>query len=367
MFQRLKSPVWAAAMLGCLASPAFAAEKAAAHVQVRQTVADGTDGETILNIEVANRGPTVAKDVVVSGPIPAGYKLQSSEPRAKSDREQLSWAIGKLEPESKQTVRLVLIPTDDNPPELTSEFGVTFHGEIVAVMVAPAKPAPLSLKVEVDEATAGRPVAVQVRITNSTERMARDIVLQATLPAGLTHPKGSELENAVGDLGPGKSKVVRLLVTPEKAGEYVGRLAATGSTGTKRGEFRILTRSPSATLLAKDPATVDARTLVEVECTAKLHTKETARNTSIRVLLPEGIAFVDGGTATYSPDTRTVTWELGDLELGVSRTVRLEVVARAPGEHRIKAELRGTDDSLLGTTTATIRATRPVGNEGRPP
>ena len=340
MFQRLKSHVWAAAMIGCLASPAFAGEKAAAHVQVQQTVADGTDSETILNIEVSNRGPTVAKDVVVSGPVPAGYKLQSAEPRGKQDRDQLSWSIGNLEPESKKTVRLVLIPTGDSLPELKSEFTVSFQGEIVAALVAPAKPAPLSLKVEVEDSIAGRPVAVKVHITNSTEQMARDIVLQATLPAGLTHPKGSELENSVGELAPGKSKVVRLLVTPEKAGEYIGRLIASGSGGKVHGEFRVRARVAVATLQAREPANPIARSLVEVEFTAKHQELEAVRNARIVLRLPEDVAYVDGGTATYSPDTRTVAWDLGTLEPGVGRTVRLEVVPRTAGEHLLNADRR---------------------------
>lgn len=70
-------------------------------------------------------------------------------------------------------------------------------------------------------ADSGTPVEIVLRVTNSGESAIEGARVLVDLPEGLSHPRGRELEQTLDALAPGETRDVRLIVTPERAGEFV--------------------------------------------------------------------------------------------------------------------------------------------------
>ncbi len=329
----------------------------------QKLVGTRTPEETVLELTVTNSGRTTFEAVTVRGPVPDGYKVSTAEPKAQREGNQLTWDLDALAPGATRTVKLKLASAKaDAIPELRAQFRVTFRGEVPTALIAPAKFVGLAIEIEAPgEALVGKPATIKVKITNPGDVPARGVVLMATLPEGLTHAAGADLENPVGDIPPGETKTVPLKVTPTKPGEYSTRVRVIGAGGAKASEFRLVAKGkPEVT--AKAPTDIAVRTLVELEFTARNDGAETIKGARIVARLPKGVAYVTATDGTYAPTTHVAEWDLGDLKPGDTRTVRLEIVARIDGELSVPVALQDADGIAVTSTTLPL----PVKAEGRP-
>ena len=70
-----------------------------------------------------------------------------------------------------------------------------------------------------EQVRAGEELALAITVKNVGTGVARTVVIEEDVPAGLKHAAGRELEYEIGDLAPGESRSVRLILGTTKPGK----------------------------------------------------------------------------------------------------------------------------------------------------
>ena len=129
-------------------------------------------------------------------------------------------------------------------------------------------------------------------------------------------------------LQPGQSVVVRVCYTPTSAGPVQATLTATGDRGTSNATTDLIAdvQSGQPTLTKTSSAAGTVRLGDKITYTLKLNNPYTRALSAALAQdkLTDGLSFVsasDGGT--YDAATRTVSWNLGTLQPGETRTLTL--------------------------------------------
>jgi uncharacterized repeat protein (TIGR01451 family) len=155
----------------------------------------------------------------------------------------------------------------------------------------------------------------------------------------LEHPTGSVVDFEIGNLTPGESRNVQLICTARAGGEQKCDVSADADGGLKAQDHAILSvRVPRLELHAAGPGLryVERKAVYTVRVTNAGDAP--ANNVLVSDVLPDGLKFVtasDGGH--HDPATRAVSWFLGEISPGLTREVKLELLAVNPGEQRQRA------------------------------
>ncbi len=139
------------------------------------------------------------------------------------------WSLGTLKPGNEQNIELELMPTDEG--EIGSVATVHFRAE-ASVRTIATKPM-LEMEVEGPRSVMkGQQVLVKIKISNPGSGAATGVTLSETVPQGLTHPAGQELEFDVGTLKPGESRTLELSLVAAEAGIVTNVITATGDANS---------------------------------------------------------------------------------------------------------------------------------------
>ena len=133
--------------------------------------------------------------------------------------------VGTLKPGEEKRAELQLMPQAEG--EIGSVATVTFRAE-ASVRTLFTKP---MLNIEVagpDRVMKGSEVVLRIKISNPGSGAATGIVLSETVPAGLSHPSGNELELEIGTLRPGETRQLELGLAATEAGAVTNVVTAQG-------------------------------------------------------------------------------------------------------------------------------------------
>jgi uncharacterized repeat protein (TIGR01451 family) len=206
-----------------------------------------------------------------------------------------------------------------------------------------------------ESAQVGDDVPFEIQVSNPGSGPATHVVIQDLMPPGLQHPQGSAIEADLGTLTPGQTRNVTVTAKAVKSGLQVNEVFVTADDG--------LQASARAEVRVTEPGLLVRKTGPEVTYLHHdlQHRLEVLNNgqapaTSVRLTdtLPEGLDFVsasDGGR--HDPATRTVEWVIGTLPPGQSRSVSVQLKARAAGDWVNKATARA-DRGLESTASAPV-------------
>ncbi len=179
-----------------------------------------------FTIKVRNAGTVTAHGVEIHDSIPQGTQLiDSSPPANRGPQGELLWELGALKPGEEQTVELQLMPTHEG--EIGSVATVHFHAE-ASVRTLATKP---MLAIEVlgpSKVNKGEQFSLRIKLSNPGTGAANGIMITESVPQGLTHPAGRELEFELGTLKPGETRELDLSLTAAQAGQAVNLLRAEG-------------------------------------------------------------------------------------------------------------------------------------------
>jgi uncharacterized repeat protein (TIGR01451 family) len=180
-------------------------------------------------------------------------------------------------------------------------------------------------------------VLLNVTVTNPGSGVATGVVLEERIPAGLQHPAGTELTYDVGQLKPKESRKLQLQMVAERPGQVSNVLVARGD-GNLKAEHRLdlqilapqlglaiegpkrryLEREAAYTVAITNPGTAPAQ---RVELTAQL---------------PPGLKFVSANNAGhYVQAEHAVHWQLDELPVQETGTLKLVTMPVEPGEHKL--------------------------------
>lgn len=291
-------------------------------------------------IQIQNVGVVEAADVQIHDRIPAGMTLIESTPQAQRNGDLLVWQLGALEPGGERTVSLQLVP--DVEGELGSVARVSFEAA-ASVRTVSTRPALKVTQRAPAQVLIGQQLEIELEVSNPGTGAATGVTLQTDVPEGLEHPKGRQLDNLIGTLGPGevRRQVLRLRATAP--GQVNSEIRITGDDGLSALDTTaIQIIAPELAIEVEGPT----RRYLERQATYQIHLANVgsadATNVEIIAYLDRGFSFV--GTefqGQYDPNRHAVYWSLAELPPEARGAVPLTLLPIEAGERAIRLEARG--------------------------
>jgi uncharacterized repeat protein (TIGR01451 family) len=295
-------------------------------------------------IIVRNVGTATAHDVTLRDAVPRGTSLIATTPPAApgEDSSDLLWDLGELPPGGEARVLMELMP--DTEGEIGSIASVSFRADATMRSVA-TKPA---LAIDCQQLKAvriGGDIPVTLTLSNSGTGVATGVVLEGFLPDTVSHRAGSELEFDVGQLRPGETRTIDLVLGTRGPGHTPMRLVSRADGGVETTlEVPLEVTAPTLEIAVDMP---NRRFLQRpATCTIAMVNSGTAaaRSVELAVQLPRGMKFVRANNAGWHDErTHRVLWNLEELPAGETGRVEVVMMPVDAGEQRIVAAARSTD------------------------
>ncbi len=274
---------------------------------------------TLQNVMVSNKS---LMNMAMTGSTPAGS--------AGADGS-MTWALGDIAAGDTKIIKIT--GKADKVGQASNCLTASFNNAMCMTLNV-VEPALKLTKMITPEATVCDPVVMTFEVTNPGSGVAESVVIKDTLPAGLTVDGKQSIELPVGNLGPGESKKLTATAKAAKAGKYDNMATAVASGGLE---------AKSATVSAKITQPVLA---ITADCpqggmmgragrdfTFKFTVSnkgDASCNSMVSAPVPAGTTFVSadsGGAASGN----AVSWNLGSLANGASKTVSMTVKANVAG------------------------------------
>ncbi len=299
-------------------------------------------------ILVRNVGSATAHDIQLRDAVPRGTSLIATTPPAAPIVDQpdaagdLLWTLGVLPPGGEVRVLMELMPEEEG--EIGSIASVSFRAD-ATLRSRSTKPALAIDCAEPEPVRIGHDMQVALTISNPGSGTATGVVLEAFLPETVSHRSGSELEFDVGQLRPGESKTIDLVLGTRGPGLQPARLIARADGGIEELlQVPLEVTAPTIELAIDMPA----RRFLQRPATCRIALVNagtaSARAVELAVQLPPGMRFVRANNAGWHDErTHRVLWNLEELPAGETGTVEAVIMPVQPGPQRITAAARSTD------------------------
>jgi len=300
-------------------------------------------------IVVRNIGSATAHEVVLRDAVPQGTALVTTTPPASPVSQAsgeadgaLAWTLGTLPPGGQAVVTMEVMPQVEG--EIGSVASVSFRAD-ASVRSRSTKP---DLRIECTPPAPvliGRDLQMTVTVTNPGTGVATGVVLEGFLPDNVSHRSGPELEFDVGQLRPGESRTIDLVLGTRGPGVHAARLAARADGGIEiTHQVPIEVTAPTLELAIDMPL----RRFLQrpATCAIAMVNAGTAPAQAIELAaqLPPGMKFVKANNAGWHDDrTHRVLWNLEELPPGDTGTVEVVVMPVELGPQKIVAAARSAD------------------------
>jgi uncharacterized repeat protein (TIGR01451 family) len=301
-------------------------------------------------ILVRNVGSATAHDVTLRDAIPFGTALvatvppaspATAAPGAAADAE-LVWALGTLDPGGQARVSMEVMPQAEG--EIGSVASVSFRTD-ASIRSRATKPALKIEAVEPKPVLIGHDVQLTLTVSNPGSGPATGVVLEGFLPETVSHRAGRELEFDVGQLRPGESRTIDLVLGTRGPGAQAARFAARADGGVETEQaVKLEVTAPTLELAVDMPL----RRFLQRPATCRIAMNNAgtapARAVELAAQLPPGMKFVRANNAGWHDDrTHRVLWNLEELPPGESGEVEVVVMPVALGPQKIMAAARSAD------------------------
>lgn len=304
----------------------------------------------VYTITLTNPGTGDAENVVVSLLPPSG-----------SARAKQTSRVGTVPAGGQKQLEIELTARDAGTMEvhLAAEADGGLHGEAVAsVLVRRA-----ALEVALDGPKlkfAGSPSAYQVRISNTGNAPAEDVVAHVTLPPGAKYlggidkakPSAGGVAWSVGKLAPGAERVVELKCELTAGGDNRLEAKAKGA-GDLSGSAEFVTQIEALADLKlsvvepKGPRPIGDEAVYEVKVANRGN--KAARQVNVVVQFSDGVepTAAEGARADVVPG-QVLFHPLPRIDAGEEVTLRITARAEKEGNHVFRTEIKCSDpDSRL--------------------
>ncbi len=298
----------------------------APHVTVKVRVAACAPEEKELEYRICleNCSPAAAHHVLLRNPLPANATFVRANPEPSQTKPELQWQLGTMHGGERRTVVLVLAPLGAG--DVKNCTRVQFeHGQCVTTRLGarmpPADGVPAVGKVTLTmtgpkQQYLNLPAQYFLTVTNTGKTPATNILLTAQVPDKLTFDKASakgqfaegQAAWVLGDLQPGQSRTVELVLKAQAAGNFCVR-ADVLADGNLRDKAELCTdfRGISALSLemvdTRDPVVVGEETSFTIQV---LNTGSApATNVQIRALVPDAMNFQQAKGAEFQLGDKT--------------------------------------------------------------
>jgi uncharacterized repeat protein (TIGR01451 family) len=275
----------------------------------------------VYTIVVKNAGDVAANEVTVQDQIPKGSNLTGTIPQAELVGRRLVWSLGRIEPGQEQKIAVRIVPVEPGP--LGSVATVNFVAEVGAETLVEHPQVTFDMKIPTD-AKVGEIVDCTFTIENHGTDTVTGIVLRDIIPAGMHHPAGDDLENPLGDLGPGQKLSETLQLKVLKAGRHVNEAVVTAEGGLSLKQKSILNAAGNRlTVKRRGPQERFIGRAAIYQNDVSNTSNEVVNDAIVVEKLPAGMQFQQAGQGgQYHASSREIHWRINQIAPG--QTVQLQ-------------------------------------------
>ena len=311
---------------------------------VPQNVGANQTFEYVIN--VSNPGSCEATNVVVTDNMPAGVSMISSTPSGNG-----SWALGTLAPGASAQIRVQAQTSGAARGSINNTASVTADGGLndsASCAINVTQAALIIEKTCTPSVMLCEPINYTVIVRNTGDGPATNVRVVDTLPEGVTGSDGRNTrEFNAGNLAPGEAKQATYSAMASRAGSFTNRAVATADGGLTAETSCTTTVSETKLEVSKtvDRPDVPIGRNATFTITVTNSGGAAAMDTVVTDTIPNGWQFVSAG-AGGTGGGNTVTWNLGTIDPGQSKSVDLTLKATAAGAgiNKACARARCADD-----------------------
>lgn len=279
---------------------------------------------------VTNLTSLPLENVVVTETKDANFAVDSSEPKAVASASTYAWDLGTIGAKQSRSIRVSGKATSTET--LKSCASVTYSSALCTTIpvVQPALKLACSGPAEV---LACDEIEYTYLLTNTGTGTARDVVLDVTLPEGLTDENGrASVSRKVGSLEGGRSQELRLKTRASHAGTFEHQAVAKGQDGlsAEASGCSTIVRKPKLQIEKTGTEKSFAGRTLKYQITVSNVGDGIARDAVLEDTLPANTGFKsasEGGRYAAGK----VRWNLGDLAPKASKTFDVSVSADTIG------------------------------------
>jgi len=337
----------------------FANESPVLSVQTRGPRTIKVGRPAIYDVEMVNASDYGAQDVVIKLVVPSWAEAAHHEVSAgavvstpdEQGNSVLSWTIRQLAGDSRESMRLELIPRTSRPFDLGISWTFTPASSLTQIEVLEAK-LQMSIVGPAD-VLFGETKLYTIMISNPGTGDAENVVL-SLLP--ISDGQGTPGVREMGTLKAGTRRSIEVELTAHQAGRLMVRAQASADGGLQsQADQEVLVRRANLEIEIADGgapaqyAGTSARYAIRVTNTGDA----TARDVSAVAALPTGAKYVsstDGGA--YDAASSKVSWAMDALRPGAVQIFEMVCVLNEAGKNRIDVRAKA-DDQLTAAGSIT--------------
>ena len=296
----------------------------------------------VFTTRIKNVGKITAYGIKITDYVPRSARLESAHPEfIRTSKGAIQWELAALEPGEEASVSMKVTPLTEG--EIGSVATVSFATR-ASVRTVSTKPQLIIQQTFNKMALIGETVLVNIVVSNPGSGDATGIVVEADIPAELSHVAGNELEYQIGTLRPGQSKQLQLRLLAKTAGLIQNILTVRGKGQIENQSIEPLRIvAPALQVSLRGPAIryLDRQTTYSVDVVNP--GTASARNVELVAYLPKGLKFISADHhGAYDNSEHAVYWKLEELPPQIGDSVKLTATAIEPGEQKVRLE--GTAD-----------------------
>ncbi len=272
-------------------------------------------------------------NVVVTETLSAGFHFQEATPEPRVDGNRLIWEIDSLWPNATRQITITGVPTMLS--DLRHHTDVVTQCDQADALVRVVQP---RLELAITDAPArvamGEPIPVVLVVSNPGTGVVEKVRVTSLLPTGIKTLDGqTELTFDADRLKAGESREFRMDVYADAPGSYAmgGRATSVGGLEAEAMGVTTLVQQPTLKLVKTGPGAQYVGRMVTYDMTVTNTGEVAALDTVIEEALPRGISSIKASAGARILRGTKLVWDLGTLDPGVSRTVRVSYTPSIEG------------------------------------
>lgn len=290
-------------------------------------------------------------DVIVRDLVPEGATYVRSEPPAEVSGKNLTWKFAEMDAGQFKDIKVWLRP--DREGRIGSCATVFALSRVCAYGVV-GKPSLALKKTGPATATLGQDISYTINVSNPGSAIARGVVVTDKIPEGLAHTSGqSTLTFNVGDLAPGQSRTIPVVLKGTKRGRHCNTAsAASTNAGTAEAEACTTILVPGVELVKVGTKEQFLGKAADYTVTVSNTGDTKLTNLTITDTAPAATRIISATDAAVNGNQ--ATWRLPELGPGEKKSFNLTLTSATAGTLNNAAAVASAEGQRASAEASTL-------------